>query len=140
MHIWAVDLQTFQRLILIPFQLLVRYCLFFQDDTVLHPDLITELPQSLATLPPDWMVFHMCPGAIQGKFTVPTTVLGNKSSTKVPLEKILLEETDARMHNFSLSEDRYANHIQTPEAGEHSNGRYFAAHRPRVDREEIHMG
>eukprot|EP00041_Stephanoeca_diplocostata_P006918 m.95756 g.95756 ORF g.95756 m.95756 type:complete len:354 (-) comp16615_c0_seq4:83-1144(-) len=117
-----------------------RYCLFFQDDTVLHPKLITELPLSLATLPSNWMVFHMCPGAIQGKFTVSTSAMGNKSSTKVPLEKILLEETDATRYNFSLSEERYTKHIQTPEPGANSYGRYFAAHRPRVDGAEIQMG
>uniref|UniRef100_A0A7S3YX52 Uncharacterized protein n=1 Tax=Lotharella globosa TaxID=91324 RepID=A0A7S3YX52_9EUKA len=37
-----------------------------QDDTVFHDNLRAELEESLASLPQDWQVFHMCPRDLTG--------------------------------------------------------------------------
>uniref|UniRef100_A0A7S3YXJ0 Uncharacterized protein n=1 Tax=Lotharella globosa TaxID=91324 RepID=A0A7S3YXJ0_9EUKA len=74
---------------------------FAQDDTVFHDNLRSELEESLASLPQNWQVFHMCPrdltkGTTQYSHTEP-----------VPFKLTRTEEYEATQPEANEKHPRY---------------------------------
>uniref|UniRef100_A0A7S3YX37 Hexosyltransferase n=1 Tax=Lotharella globosa TaxID=91324 RepID=A0A7S3YX37_9EUKA len=90
---------------------------FAQDDTVFHDNLRCELKQSLASLPQDWEVFHMCPrdlnlGSNQFLHTEPVpfklTQTEEYEATQPEANRKHPRYYDVRLMKFILKERKHA--------------------------------
>lgn len=106
----------------------VKFCLLFQDDAVFHHDLRRELWETVQTLPPNWMMFHMCPGKLRMKQMARKVAASDKTLRQI------VSDTDASLINNSLSAD-HLSRISTPDGY-----RYFTEHVPKVKGAAIFFG
>eukprot|EP00041_Stephanoeca_diplocostata_P012493 m.209355 g.209355 ORF g.209355 m.209355 type:complete len:339 (+) comp18978_c0_seq2:585-1601(+) len=106
----------------------VKYCLLFQDDTVLHHNFREEIWETVQSLPLNWMIVHMCPGKLRMRQMARKVATSDKSLRQI------ISDTDASAVNNSLSLE-HLSHITTP-----GGKRYFLEHVPKVKGERIFFG